>query len=94
MASSSAQPPAGNSINHESVDLPSENSAHWSKDLVQKMDTTLKKVDDMQKDLLKIKDDIATLRQSFANTFQTIDRLKQLMLAKPVPPHDNSTSTQ
>lgn len=96
MASPSAQldptahNPTSNGTSHESADLPNENGEHWSKGLVRGMDTMIEKMDDMQKDLLKLQDDVASLRKSFADSYLTLQRLTQLVPTEPVPPSDNS----
>lgn len=84
------QPPASNGISHESADLPDENNEHSSKDSAQEMDDVMDQMDKAQKGLLELLNDIATLKQSFASTWQTIDRLKQLVLNNPDPPHDTT----
>ncbi|KAF3399884.1 hypothetical protein F1880_008144 [Penicillium rolfsii] len=84
------QPPASNGISHEVVGLSNENNEHSSEESAQAINDLMEQTDKAQKDLLKLQDDIATLRQSFANTLQTVDRLRELVLTKSDHPHDAS----
>jgi prefoldin subunit 5 len=45
----------------------------------------------MKTNLLKIQDDVALLRKSFADVQQTLERLRDLVPKEPVPSSDTST---
>jgi methyl-accepting chemotaxis protein len=97
------EPPASNGISHESAELPnehsedlfSEHSKDGGKDLSQEMDATVKKMKDVQQKMRDIKDDVAAMKESLENIWETIDRMKQLVISKPYDPDDpDETSTQ
>jgi hypothetical protein len=104
MASSSTQPESTaqnptsngttNGTNHESAgtsDGNNENGVRWSSELVQDLNDMMAKMNLMKTNLLKIQDDVALLRKSFADVQQTLERLRDLVPKEPVPSSDTST---
>lgn len=80
-----AQKPASNGTNHDTLDSSQENNVHWIRDLVHDINFMFKNLDLLREDLLKIQDDVFLLRMLLADAQQTLERLKQLVPTESVP---------